>query len=190
MLSDAGVGDIVLRITVRANLRVFWKLRYQKTGLPDTPGYMHEHAERERGSHSAIRSSHPICRLIIETWLPCGRGRFMGMQLRANGSQGRHLIATPIPFLLESQDERCTWKYYIDIGFPGSRILWQSLRNWQLGKLENTKLQDEQWVPHLFESCMLASSATTVASVHPSRQLSYSQCYARSLWRPIQCLRS
>ena len=38
MLSDASVGDAVLRITVRANLRVFRKSSYQKTGLPDTPG--------------------------------------------------------------------------------------------------------------------------------------------------------
>ena len=35
---EASVGDIVLGITVRANLRVFRKSSYQKTGLPDTPG--------------------------------------------------------------------------------------------------------------------------------------------------------
>ena len=34
---EASVGDIVLRITVRANLRVFRRSRYQETALPDTP---------------------------------------------------------------------------------------------------------------------------------------------------------
>ena len=37
-LSEASVGDVVLRITVRANLRVFQRSRDQKTGLPDPPG--------------------------------------------------------------------------------------------------------------------------------------------------------